>query len=176
MIELTETESQRRTFRDAMGLFTTGVTIITTTLDDQIHGMTANGFMSVSLEPRLIVVSIGERAKMRGLLDRSGTYGVSVLSAEQKDLSSHFAGRPKEAATIPFVDMSGVPVIEGALTRVAARVVGTHGAGDHVLFIGEVLHVELEHGDPLIFHGGAYRALEAPQEFSAMWHDVTDWF
>lgn len=176
MMDATESEAQRRKFRDAMGLFTTGVTVITTSLDDQIHGMTANGFMSVSLEPRLIVVSIAKRTRMRTMLGRSGTYGVSVLSAAQKDLSSHFAGRPVEAATVPFEDMSGVPVIAGALTRVAARVVGTHEAGDHVLFIGEVLHVELEHGEPLIYHGGAYRALEAPQEFSAMWHEVTDWF
>jgi flavin reductase (DIM6/NTAB) family NADH-FMN oxidoreductase RutF len=169
-------DDQRRIFRDAMGHFATGVTVITTARDDRVHGMTANGFMSVSLEPQLIVVSIGEHATMRDLLRRSGIYGVSVLSSRQRQLSAHFAGRPRSEEPIPFVDMSGVPLIAGALTRVAARVVAAHSAGDHTLFVGEVVALETEPGEPLIFHSGSYRALEDPQEFTAMWRHATDWF
>ena len=159
-----------------MGLFATGVTVITTRVGDEIHGMTVNGFMSVSLDPRLIVVSISKQARMREILTASGIYGVSVLAANQKQLSAHFAGRPMDEPKVPFVEFAGVPVIAGALTRVAARVASAHEAGDHVLFIGEVLEVELDHGDPLIFHGGAYRALATSVEIIAHLPDFTDWF
>jgi flavin reductase (DIM6/NTAB) family NADH-FMN oxidoreductase RutF len=169
-------EDQRRIFRDAMGHFATGVTVITTAHEGRVHGMTANGFMSVSLDPQLIVVSIAQHATMKDLLVGSGVYGVSVLSAKQRQLSTHFAGRPREGEPIPFVEMAGVPLIAGALTRVAAHVVAAHPAGDHTLFVGEVVALETEAGEPLIFHGGGYRALEDPQEFTAMWRHATDWF
>jgi flavin reductase (DIM6/NTAB) family NADH-FMN oxidoreductase RutF len=169
-------EDQRRIFRDAMGQFPTGVTVITTAFDGRVHGMTANGFMSVSLDPQLIVVSIGHDKVLRTLLESSGMYGVSVLSAAQRELSAHFAGRPIPGHTIPFVEVAGVPLIGGAITQVAAHTVAMHEAGDHVLFIGEVIHLQTEPGEPLIFHGGGYRALESPQEFTAMWRDTTDWF
>src|ERR1700677_4478907 len=101
--------TEQRRFRDALGTFATGVTIVSTRLDDLVHGMTANGFMSVSLEPALIVVSIASGARMHDILLRAGRYGVSVLSREQEAVSRHFAGRPQAESEIALIESSGVP-------------------------------------------------------------------
>jgi len=154
-------ETDRRRFRDALGTFATGVTIVTTRSGDVVHGMTANGFMSVSLEPALVVVSVSTKARMHELLVRTRRYGVSVLAGEQEHVSRHFAGRPQEGSEIALVDVAGIPLVDGALTHVVARVVDAHPAGDHTLFIGEVLHFGHRPGEPLIFHSGAYRGLMA---------------
>jgi flavin reductase (DIM6/NTAB) family NADH-FMN oxidoreductase RutF len=150
----------QRAFRTAMGRFTTGVTVVTTAVDGQVFGMTANGFMSVSLEPPLVVVSIARRAKMHDALTRSGHYGVSFLCADQEHVSAHFAGRPAHDFSPDFVTVEGIPVLRGALAQVVARVSQSHVVGDHTLHVGEVLHfVAHDDGDPLVFHGGRYRDL-----------------
>jgi flavin reductase (DIM6/NTAB) family NADH-FMN oxidoreductase RutF len=149
----------QRRFRDALGTFATGVTIVSTRHEDLVHGMTANGFMSVSLEPALVVVSIASGARMHDILLRAGRYGVSVLSREQEAVSRHFAGRPQ--GEVRLVEAGGVPLVEGALTHVVASVVDAHPAGDHTLFIGEVLEFQHRPGEPLIFHSGTYRRLIA---------------
>jgi flavin reductase (DIM6/NTAB) family NADH-FMN oxidoreductase RutF len=158
MVTLSEPVDQRR-FRDALGTFATGVTIVSTRCGECVHGMTANGFMSVSLEPALVVVSIASHTRMHVLLLESGRYGVSVLAREQELVSRHFAGRPRQGVEVELIDAAGVPLVRGALTHVVARVVDAHSAGDHTLFIGEVEHFEHRQGDPLIFHSGAYRQL-----------------
>jgi flavin reductase (DIM6/NTAB) family NADH-FMN oxidoreductase RutF len=154
------TPAEQRRFRDALGTFATGVTIVSTRLDDLVHGMTANGFMSVSLDPALVVVSIATSARMHDILLRAGRYGVSVLGRDQEPVSRHFAGRPQPTA-IALAETLGTPLVEGALTHVVADVVDAHAAGDHTLFIGEVLHFAHRSGEPLIFHSGAYRRLIA---------------
>jgi flavin reductase len=151
--------TDQRRFRDALGTFATGVTIVSTRLDDLVHGMTANGFMLVSLDPALVVVSIASGARMHDILLRAGRYGVSVLSREQEAVSRHFAGRPQ--GEVRLVEASGVPLVDGAITHVVASVVDAHPAGDHTLFIGEVLDFEHRTGEPLIFHSGTYRRLIA---------------
>ena len=80
-------------FRRTLGMFATGVTIITTLTGDQVHGMTANAFMSVSLAPPLVVISVDRRAKMHQLLYEGRRYGINVLADDQRLLSDHFAGR-----------------------------------------------------------------------------------
>jgi len=146
-------------FRRTCGRFGTGVTIVTTRVEGHTHGMTANAFMSVSLEPPLVLVSIGRSAKMRELLERAGRYAVSVLAEDQRDLALHFAGRPQAGLEIPFGERIGMPVIEGALAQVVARVVQKVEAGDHVLFIGRVEHMECRDGAPLLFYGGRFETL-----------------
>jgi flavin reductase len=155
----TITVSDQRRFRDALGTFATGVTIVTTRSAEQVHGMTANGFMSVSLEPALVVVSVAMRARMHDLLCDTGRYGVSVLAREQEHVSHHFAGRPDERSEIALIEVGGVPLVDRAITHVVARVVDAHPAGDHTLFVGEVEHFEHRPGEPLIFHSGTYRSL-----------------
>jgi flavin reductase len=151
--------AEQRRFRDALGTFATGVTIVSTRCEDRAHGMTANGFMSVSLAPALVVVSIAAKARMHDILLRAGRYGVSVLAREQEAVSRHFAGRP-QGEEIALVESHGVPLVDGALTHVA-DVVDAHSGGDHTLFIGEVVHFGHRAGEPLIFHSGAYSRLIA---------------
>lgn len=145
-----------RTFRNAMGKFATGVTVITTEVDGDIHGMTANAFMSVSLNPKLVLVSIGEKAKMLEKIKKSSTYAVNILAEDQKDLSMAFAGQLQEKPPIQFGRVAGVPVLENALANIVCRVYDQHVAGDHTLFIGEVLDIVMREGQPLIFFGGRY--------------------
>ena len=85
-------------FRRTLGMFATGVTIITTQAGDQVHGMTANAFMSVSLQPPLVLISVDKRAKMNALLHEGVRFGVNVLADDQRELSDHFAGRAADRA------------------------------------------------------------------------------
>jgi flavin reductase (DIM6/NTAB) family NADH-FMN oxidoreductase RutF len=160
-----------------MGRFATGVTIITTAERDQVHGMTANGFMSVSLEPRLVVVSVANSTKMAGHLNTTGRYGVSVLARDHESLSNHFAARtPGAPLDVSFADVDGVPIIAGAVAWVATRIVDAHPAGDHTLFVGEVTDFAEGGGEPLIFHAGSYRELLAEENFTARWTSAHSWF
>lgn len=148
-----------RRFRNVMGRFTTGVTIIGTKHADGIHAMTANGFMSVSLDPALAMVSIATKAKMHEMLLASGRYGVSFLGADQETVSRHFSGRPDLLPDFSFDEIAGAPLVRGALARISVEVVDAHRAGDHTLFIGKVHHLDDAPGDPLVFYSGGYRHL-----------------
>jgi len=158
--QLEQTEIDPREFRRALGRFASGVTVITTEHEGQAHGMTANAFVSVSLDPPLVLVSVDNRARLHGILPRSGRYGVSVLSAGQEDLSRHFAGRPQPGLEVPFVWRGGIPLLEGALAHLVCRVVDEHPTGDHTLYIGLVECLAQREGAPLLFYTGEYRCLE----------------
>ena len=148
-----------RLFRDAMGKFATGVTVVTTKLEDGSHGMTANAFMSVSLDPKLVVVSIGHKARFLSKVQESKKFAVNILSAEQKEMSMVFAGQLKDEVEINFEELAGLPVLPGALAQVSCEVVSEYVEGDHTLFIGKVLDIKLNDGEPLIFFAGKYREL-----------------
>jgi flavin reductase (DIM6/NTAB) family NADH-FMN oxidoreductase RutF len=157
-------------FRRKLGMFATGVTVLTTRVGEQVHGMTANAFMSVSLRPPLVLVSIDRRAKMGAHLHVGTRFGVSVLEAHQTGLSDRFAGRvsedPPEAA---FEVVHETPLVEGALAHLVARVVRSYWGGDHSLFLGQVEFARYGDGQPLLFHGGRYeRLIEDPRVFSTL--------
>lgn len=145
-----------RLFRNAMGKFATGVTVVTTEVDDEPHGMTANAFMSVSLTPKLVLISIGERARMLDKIKSSGKFAVNILAANQQEVSMLFAGQMKESHAIEFDWMDELPVIKQALANITCKVHSQHVAGDHTLFIGEVSNVVLREGEPLAFFEGKY--------------------
>jgi flavin reductase (DIM6/NTAB) family NADH-FMN oxidoreductase RutF len=147
-----------RELRKVLSRFVTGVTVVTTACGDEVHGMTANSFTAVSLEPPLVLVSVATAARMDELIPASGRYGVSILSAEQQRLSLHFAGLC-EHEQLPFAWRAGVPVIEGALAHLACTVTDSHPAGDHTLHVGRVDDLWYGNGDPLVFYTGSYRAL-----------------
>jgi flavin reductase (DIM6/NTAB) family NADH-FMN oxidoreductase RutF len=132
--------------------------------------MTANAFMSGSLRPPLIVVSVAHRARMHDLLMDSAMFGVSVLSEAQESHSRHFAGEPQSWLTPRFAAVDGLPdvvLLEHAAARFAARTVDRHPCGDHTLFVGEVLVFSLDEHAPLIFFGGRYGAVAGPDAESA---------
>jgi flavin reductase (DIM6/NTAB) family NADH-FMN oxidoreductase RutF len=149
-------------FRRTLGMFATGVTIITTQVRDQVHGMTANAFMSVSLSPPLVLISVDKRAKMNALLREGVRFGVNVLAEDQRELSDHFAGRVgDEAAEARFTVMHGTPLVDGALAHLVARAERSYWGGDHSLFLGRVEYARYGSGTPLLFHGGRYEQLLA---------------
>ena len=163
-IEGEEGEDPVLAFRRTLGMFATGVTVITTTSADQVHGMTANAFMSVSLRPPLVLISVDGRAKMHAMLNEGKRIGISVLSEDQESLSDRFAGRPGGTGPEPSFDVvRETPLVEGALAHLVARVTRSYWGGDHSLFLAYVEYAHYGQGSPLLFHGGHYEALSAPE-------------
>ena len=151
-----------RRFRHALGRFATGVVVISSGSGESLHAMTANAFMSGSLKPPLIVVSVGTRARMHERLMEDTHFGVSVLSNEQDSHSRHFAGEPQTWLTPSFAEVDGLPgvmLLERAVARFATRIVDRHPCGDHTLFVGEVLVFSLDEQAPLLFFGGRYASV-----------------
>jgi flavin reductase (DIM6/NTAB) family NADH-FMN oxidoreductase RutF len=144
-----------RELRTVMGRFATGVTVITTSHRNTIHGMTANAFLSVSLRPPLVLVSLG-RCRMGEMLPHTKRYGVSVLAHDQKHLAAHFAGQKHSPTPPEFTFHDNVPLLEGALAHLVCRVVDVHTAGDHELWIGEIEHLHERDGEPLLFYTGRF--------------------
>ena len=163
-------------FRRTLGMFATGVTIITTRAGEQVHGMTANAFMSVSLRPPLVLISVDRRAKMHALLHEGKRYGISVLGEDQEALSDHFAGRAAEdGPEAAFHVVRDTPLVEGAVAHLVARVVRSYWGGDHSLFLGQVEYAHHGTGRPLLFHGGRYeRVLGDAPVFSALPPEVLE--
>ena len=163
-------------FRRTLGMFATGVTVLTARVAEQVHGMTANAFMSVSLSPPLVLVSIDRRAKMGALMHEGTRFGVSVLEAHQTDLSDRFAGRISDDAPEPtFEIVHETPLVAGALAHLVARVVRSYWGGDHSLFLGQVEFAHYGEGRPLLFHGGRYeRLVDDPRVFSTLPRELLD--
>jgi len=155
----TEAPFTSREFRDALGRFASGITVVTTVIEGETHGMTANAFVSVSLEPPLVLVSVANKAHMHGYLKESGRYGVSVLTAGQEAYSQHFAGFGAPDTQPEFVEVNGIPLLAESLAHLIVRVTDAHLAGDHTLYIGEVEYVKLWDGEPLLYFQGRYERL-----------------
>jgi len=147
-------EQRARALRQAMGRFATGVTIV---------GMTANAFMSVSLTPPLVLVSLGN-CRMAEMLPRTRRYGVSVLASDQEHFADHFAARRSSPVAPEFSWHNDIPLLRGALAHLVCRVIDIHPAGDHVLWIGEVEHLHHADGEPLLFYTGRFGTLRELQD------------
>jgi len=159
-----------RQYRDAVGMFATGITVLTARAGGFGHGMTANSFTSVSLDPPLVLVCVERDAVMHKVLDDVGGFGVSVLAAGQEDLARYFSdpGRPMGMAQFVPLDwrpgpVSGTPLLDGALAWLECDVEATYAGGDHTVFLGRVRWVQLgEAGGPLLYFAGGYLPLEQP--------------
>ena len=148
-----------RQFRNAMGKFATGVTVVLTDVAGDVHGMTANAFMSVSLNPKLVVISIAEKAQMLEKIKQSKSFSVNILSSDQQELSMIFAGQTKKQQEIVFDRLEGIPVLSGTVAQITCEVSAEHVEGDHTLFIGRIININLMESDPLIYFSGKYRFL-----------------
>jgi flavin reductase len=153
-------------FRQALGSFATGVTVITTRGADHDYGMTANAFSSVSMDPPLVLVCVITQSEGREILEQNGVFAVNVLAADQEPLSNFFASRDRPRGRDAFsrvayrTEASGAPILEGAAAWLDCRLEQTHEAGDHIIFIGEVLALGVDpEAKPLLFHGGGYRTV-----------------
>ncbi len=152
-----------RDFRNALGRFGSGVTVITVHHEDRTHGMTVNAFVSVSLDPPLVLVSLDNRSSMHRILPVVRRYGVSVLGEHQETLSNHFGGKPTPGLHAAFTMRDGIPLLDGAVAQFIVEVTDIHPAGDHTLYIGQVVHLEWREGQPLLFYAGRYHHLR-PQK------------
>lgn len=166
-------------YRDVLGLFVTGVTVVTTTSPStgQLRGMTANAFMSVSLDPPLVLVSVRHGASLHGLIRKSGRYGVSLLGQRLEHEARRFAGMPvpSHVPDPAFVERGGVPVLRDALGWLTAAVVDEHPAGDHTLFIGEILDLGVgTPGErPLGFFRSSFAEVATPDRHG--WLPIEPW-
>ena len=147
-------------FRAALGMFATGVTIITAQGADGVHvGVTANSFNSVSLSPPLVLWSLARQASTMAVFGRGSHYAVNILAADQRAVAEQFASRRLDRFHgIAFREgRCGAPVLEGAAAVFECFNRSRYDEGDHVIFVGQVEHCERRAGaSPLIFHGGRY--------------------
>jgi flavin reductase (DIM6/NTAB) family NADH-FMN oxidoreductase RutF len=152
-------------FRRALGAFATGVTVITVDEDGEVHGMTANAFTSVSLEPLLVLVCVDHRARTHAHLHAKKRFGINVLAENQRAISEYYARstethqHAEEAGAHFERTQHGTPVLQGALAYLECRLHSAQAAGDHTIFIGEVEDVVVRDGEPLLFFRGNYRKI-----------------
>lgn len=155
--------SDARTFRDALGCFATGVTVVTAITDDgQPIGLTANSFTSVSLDPPLLLVCIANSASSGSILRNAERFAVNVLQIGQQPTSNRFAGKGEDrfAATPWELGEFGTPVLTGSLSSFECARDAVHDGGDHFILVGRVLKAMFEpRRDPLLYFRGKYRRL-----------------
>ncbi|WP_194792843.1 flavin reductase family protein [Caenimonas koreensis] len=147
-------------FRSALGMFATGVTIVTArTADGGVLGLTANSFNSVSLQPPLVLWSLATAAASLPALRGGSHYAINVLAADQKLLAERFAAKGTDRwADVPFTEgIGGAPLITGACASFECFNRSRYEEGDHVIFVGEVERCTWRPGaSPLLFHGGRF--------------------
>jgi flavin reductase (DIM6/NTAB) family NADH-FMN oxidoreductase RutF len=152
-------------FRDALGLFATGVAVIATHVDGQDHAMTANSVSSLSLDPMLVLFCPAKRARFSQLLPRASGFSINFLRDEQEALSTYFAGGWQEPAPprFRFVTLDGLPRLEGSLASLICTKREILEGGDHWLVTVEVrrMHRGIEPLRPLLFFRGKYRRVDA---------------
>lgn len=154
-------------FRETLGSFATGVTVVATAHEGVLHGMTVNAFASVSLDPPLVLVCVDRMAGMQELLPRARTFAVTVLAHDQRALSEWFASSRRPSGQDQFDDVAwrpapvtGSPVLTGGIAAVDCEVTEVFDGGDHAIYLARVVALErLRDADPLLFHRGDYWTL-----------------
>jgi flavin reductase (DIM6/NTAB) family NADH-FMN oxidoreductase RutF len=157
-------------FRSALGLFATGITVVTANDELSGHAMTANSFTSVSLEPPLVLVCVHRNGWLRQLVHRGGLFAISVLAADQQTAARHFAApdRPAGLARCAGADwfpgpVTGAPLLAGCLAWLECALDDAVAAGDHEILLGRVLSFAgSRRRDPLLFFASDYHRLPAP--------------
>lgn len=156
----TSREFDTTQFRQALSQFATGVTVITTRLaDGSYRGLTASSFNSVSLDPPLVLWSLGANANSLPIFSGNSHYVINVLAAGQEDLALRFSRRSQDD---PFdgldfaLSRTGLPILKGVSSWFECHNRSRYPEGDHVIFVGEVEHCEIAPQAPLIFHGGQF--------------------
>ena len=156
-----------RAFRDALGAFATGVTVITGVgFRGELIGVTANSFNSVSLEPPLVLFSLSRTAMSWRSFLSTQYFAVNVLAREQEPLSNRFArtSGDKWAGVDYEVWDTGCPILPGSAASFECECRYTHNGGDHVIFVGEVKRMSFDPGrEPLLYYRGRYAKLQPPE-------------
>jgi flavin reductase (DIM6/NTAB) family NADH-FMN oxidoreductase RutF len=155
-------------YREVMGHFATGISVVTALEGSRPHGITVNAFSSVSLDPALVMVALDRRRYITPIVREAGRYAVNVLGADQQALSDCFAHAPVSPGREAFCGAAwqpgpeGLPLIDGSIATLECTIVETFSAGDHDLFIGRVDSLEQHDGDaaPLLYYRRRYLRVE----------------
>ena len=153
-------------FRTVLGSFATGVTVITSRSEHHSYGMTANAFSSLSLDPPLVLVCVISGTTGAETITQNRAFAVNILGAHQEPISRYFSSRERPQGAAAFAEIphataaTGCPVLDGVAGYLDCRLADTYEAGDHVIFIGEVMAIAVDPDvEPLVFHGGQYRQM-----------------
>lgn len=162
---MSATPTDSKAFRNALGQFATGVTVVTT-LDANGNkvGMTANSFSSVSLDPMLVLWSIAKTSRSFDAFIEARQFAIHILSAEQKAISSQFASTCEDRFSniAHRSGIGGIPVLEDYSAVFECEMESRYEGGDHIIIVGRVIEFDNRGKSPLIFHAGRYADLELP--------------
>ncbi len=155
--EFTPTKDTERTFRDALGRFATGVTVVTTMTELGPVGMTANSFSSVSLEPPLVLWSPARASRRFPAYAAAKRFAIHVLAEDQMDVCRRFSRGGLDFDGLDWMEGDDrIPSIAGCLARFDCRHEASYDGGDHLIIVGRVLACTQRSGAPLLFSAGAY--------------------
>ncbi len=153
--------TDQRAFRDALGAYATGVTVVTTSSDDGPIGITANSFASVSLDPPLVLWSPAKSSKRFNYFTGKTHFAIHVLDVHQHDLCNGFTRDKSAFEGLDWeASKNGVPLINGCLARFECELHAEHDAGDHTIIIGRVTGAQARDGLPLLFQAGRFVSLK----------------
>jgi flavin reductase (DIM6/NTAB) family NADH-FMN oxidoreductase RutF len=163
-VPLTAEPDAQRELRNAFGQFGTGVCVITTcTPEQQLVGITANSFSSVSLDPPLVLWCPAKSARRFKCFSEARHYAVHVMASNQSHIANGFVREANAFADLAFnQNEHGVPLFEGCLARFECKLDALHDAGDHVIIVGRVHAAHVSTGAPLMFQSGAYKEFASP--------------
>ena len=147
-------------FKQVLSHWITGVTIVTTSAGDRIHGMTVSAFTEVSLDPPLVLVCADKGSNTHPVIAAGKVFAVNVLASDQSDLSNRFASKQLEDSRFEEVAYAtgetGAPLLDGVVANVDCRLVAAHDHGDHVVYVGEVIDARYHERETLLYHAGSY--------------------
>ena len=152
-------------FKAAAGSFGSGVTVVTSKQNSQVHGMTVSAFTSLSVDPMQIIVSLRTGSVLQDMILESKIFAVSILREDQKEIAAYFATSGREPCDGMFPDVpceNGVteaPIIGGSLAHLDCTLATTYDGGDHVIFVGNVVEAVAEEGEPLLYYKGNYHGV-----------------
>ena len=163
-------DAEGRRLRDLMARFATGVSVVAARHGPLLAGMTANAVASISIDPPLMMASIGKRAETHAAIVGSHAFAISVLAEDQRELADCFA-RPTTAEKLTgfcgaawHEAETGSPVLDGALAYFDCRLTARHDGGDHTIFLGEIVAAGFrEDAEPLLWYASGYHRLAVEQ-------------
>ncbi|QEP08598.1 flavin reductase [Glutamicibacter sp. ZJUTW] len=156
-------------FRNVVGHFASGVTVITTAVDGQLYGTTASAVSSLSMEPPMMLACLNRSSSTHDRVVEAGVFGINILAEDQGALAFHFGRKGEDKfATVPHtLSEEGIPLIDGALATIVCHVAETPTGGTHTVFLGLVSHAEAHDREPLAYYRGTMGRLEPTKELAA---------
>ena len=150
-------------FRQVVGLLPTGVTVVTAFTEDGPAGATASAVCSLSLDPMMMLVCLDRGSRTLAAVQGAGRFGINVLGLDQRNAAEVFATKlslEEKWVSVEWHRHLEVPVIKGCPAHIVCSLHEVIDGGDHAILTGNVLEAEAETGEPLVYHGGLFRALD----------------